>query len=82
VVLPGQFSNNFSENLASSEDTIPTRRPGVRLPGRIPGIPVLQGHSTILRQSIQTGICESELESCALASEKLELLSGAMVYAC
>jgi hypothetical protein len=49
VVLPGQFSNNFSENLASSEDTIPTRRPGVRLPGRIPGIPVLQGHSTALR---------------------------------
>jgi hypothetical protein len=46
VVLPGRFSNNFSENLASSEDTIPTRRPGRRLPGRLPGIPVLCGHST------------------------------------
>jgi len=46
VVLPGRFSNNFSENLASSEDTIPTRRPGIRLPGRLPSIPVLRGHSS------------------------------------
>ena len=43
--MPGRLFESLSENSTSGEDTIPTRIPGIRLPGRIPGILVLRGHS-------------------------------------
>ena len=44
--MPGRLYESLSENSTSGEDTIPTTIPGIRLPGRIPGILVLRGHST------------------------------------
>ena len=44
--MPGRLFESLSENSTSGEDTIPTRIPGIRLPGRIPGILVLRGHSS------------------------------------